>query len=70
MSQLKRDLRFDTYDTSSKAPAGLAKSRRLIRTQKDKEIQFIKLCKMIRLEDYKKDRADKQKHDRRLKRQR
>ena len=65
-----RDLRFDNYDTSSKTPAGLAKSHRLIKTQKDKEIQFFKLCEMIKLEDFKKERSNKQKQDRRLKRQR
>ena len=49
-------------------PAGLAKSRRMIKTEKDKEIQFMKLCSQIRLDDYKKDRAEQQRNDRILKR--
>ena len=55
-------------DTSSKTPAGIAKSHRLIRIQKDKEIQFLKLCAMIKLDDSKTSRAINQRDERRAKR--
>ena len=55
-------------DTSSKSPAGIAKSHRLIRIQKDKEIQFLKLCAMIKLDDNKTTRATNQRDERRAKR--
>jgi len=55
-------------DTSSKTPAGIAKSHRLIRVQKDKEIQFLKLCAMIKLDDNKTTRATNQRDERRAKR--
>ena len=49
-------------------PAGLAKTRKIQRTERDREIQFLKLCSQIRLEDFKKDRAENQRNSRRLKR--
>ncbi|OFX41455.1 MAG: hypothetical protein A2W95_07000 [Bacteroidetes bacterium GWA2_40_14] len=61
---------FQYIDTSSKTPAGIAKSHRLIRVQKDKEIQFLKLCAMIKLDDYKTTRATNQRDERRFKRAR
>jgi len=54
---------FVTYCT-----AGLARSQKIIRTEKAMEVQFIKLCSQIRLDDFKKQRSDKQREDRRQKR--
>jgi len=55
-----------TYIPNSSA--GLAKSHRLIRIEKEKEILFMKICSQIRLDDFKKTRSDKQREDRKLKR--
>ena len=55
-------------DTSSKTPAGIAKSHRMIRIQKDKEIQFLKLCAMIELDNSKATRSINQRDDRKAKR--
>ena len=48
--------------------AGLSRSHNMIRIEREKEIQFLKLCSQIRLKDLKKDRADNQRDQRRLKR--
>jgi hypothetical protein len=48
--------------------AGLSRSHNMIRIEREKEIQFLKLCSQIRLKDIKKDRADNQRDQRRLKR--
>jgi len=48
--------------------AGLAKTHKIIRIEKGKEIQFMKLCSQIRFDDSKKTRSDKQREDRKLKR--
>ena len=48
--------------------SGLAKSHRLIMVEKHKEIQFMILCEQIRLNDFKKQRAEHQKDERREKR--
>jgi hypothetical protein len=48
--------------------AGLQKSRKIIRAEILKEAQFAKICSQIRLEDFKKKRAEKQKNDRIAKR--
>ena len=58
----------DNKNEISGRPAGLTKSRKIIKTEKDKEVQFLKLCAQIRLNDFKNERADKQRNDRRLKR--
>ena len=49
--------------------AGLDKSHRLIMIEKHKEIQFMALCAKIRLDDFKKNRSDCQRKERREKRQ-
>ena len=49
-------------------PAGLAKSRKIQRAERECEIQFLKLCSQIRIDDFKKERAENQKNERRLKR--
>jgi len=53
---------------NSGAPAGLAKTRKIIRAEKDREIQFMKICARIKINDCKKDRAEKQRNDRKEKR--
>jgi hypothetical protein len=49
-------------------PSGLAKTHRLIMIEKHKEIQFMMLCAQIRIDDFKKHRADCQRDQRREKR--
>ena len=44
--------------------AGLAKTHRLIMIEKHKEIQFMMLCAQIRVDDFKKHRADCQRDER------
>jgi hypothetical protein len=46
----------------------LAKTHRLIMIERQKEIQFIKLCAQIRLNDFKNQRAYHQRDERRKKR--
>jgi hypothetical protein len=48
--------------------SGLARTHRLIRVEKNKEIQFMKLCAQIRLDDFKNLRTDRQRDERREKR--
>jgi len=48
--------------------SGLEKTHRLIMIEKHKEIQFMILCDQIRLNDFKKQRADRQRDERREKR--
>ena len=48
--------------------AGVARTHKIIRIEREKEIQFMKLCCQIRLHDSKKIRADNQREMRKLKR--
>ena len=48
--------------------AGLARSHKVIRIERGKEIQFMKLCCQIRLDDSNKIRSDNQREERKLKR--
>jgi len=48
--------------------AVLARTHKIIRIEKEKEIQFMKLCSQIRFDDSKKIRADNQREQRKLKR--
>jgi hypothetical protein len=48
--------------------AGLSRSHNMIRIEREREIQFLKLCSQIRIEDFKKDRADNQREQRKLRR--
>ena len=48
--------------------AGLNRTHKIIRIEREKEIQFLKLCCQIRLDDSKKMRADNQREQRKLKR--
>jgi hypothetical protein len=48
--------------------ARLAWTHRIIRIEREKEIQFMKLCYQIRLDDSKKTRAENQRKQRKLKR--
>ena len=48
--------------------SGLARTHRLILIERNKEIQFLKLCEQIRINDLKRLRADRQRDDRKEKR--
>jgi hypothetical protein len=48
--------------------SGLDKSHRLIMIERHKEIQFMMLCAQIHLDDFKKQRANRQRDERRGKR--
>ena len=48
--------------------AGLARTHKIIRIERGKEIQFMKLCCQIRFDDSNKIRADNQREMRKLKR--
>jgi len=48
--------------------AGLARSHKVIRIERGKEIQFMKLCCQIRINDSNKIRSDNQREERKLKR--
>jgi hypothetical protein len=48
--------------------AGIAKTHKMIRIEKGKEMQFMKLFCQIRLDDSKKIRSDNQREQRKLKR--
>ena len=48
--------------------ARLARSHKIIRIEKGREIQFMKLCCQIRLDDTKQTRGDSQREERKLKR--
>lgn len=63
----KRSSRFEKVFIPDSL-AGLSRSHNMIRIEKGKEIQFLKLCSQIKLEDLKKDRADNQREERRMKR--
>lgn len=63
---MNKELQY--IDTSSKTLSGIAKSHRLIRIQKDKEIKFLKLGTMIKLDDYKTSGAINQRDERSAKR--
>ena len=66
--RIKRiESKADIVELPSNFP-GLAKSHRLIMTERHKEIQFMKLCAQIHLDDFKKDRAAVQRSERRAKR--
>jgi hypothetical protein len=48
--------------------AGLARTHKIIRIEKGKEILFMKICSQIRIDDFINKRADCQREERRLKR--
>ena len=48
--------------------AGLTRTHKIIKIEKGKEIQFMKLCCQIRFDDSKKIRSDNQREHRKLKR--
>ena len=71
MTNRTRIIKLDSKPVKSELPSippGLAKTHRLIRIEKHKEIQFMMLCAQIRLDDSKKHRADCQRDKRREKR--
>ena len=48
--------------------AKLARTHKLIRIEKEKEIIFMKICSQIHLDDFKKNRSNHQREERKLKR--
>lgn len=48
--------------------AKLARTHKIIRIEQKKVILFIKLCSQIRLDDFKQQRSDRQREERKLKR--
>jgi len=48
--------------------AGLTRSHKVIRIEREKEVQFMKLCCQIRLNDSNKIRSENQREERKLKR--
>ncbi len=59
--------KFKPQDTFGR-PAGMTRSRKIIYAQKAMENQFNRLCCQIRLSNYKQERAENQKEERRAKR--
>jgi len=53
----------------SDSSAALARSHRLIRIEQEKETLFMCLCSQIHRDDFKKNRSEKQKDERRQKRE-
>jgi len=49
-------------------PAGLQKSRKIIRAEQEKEAIFHSICKQIKIQDFKQTRSDIQKQGRITKR--
>ena len=48
--------------------AGLARTHKIIRIEKEKEILFMRICSQIQQNDLKEKRSDSQREERRLKR--
>jgi len=74
MSEIKRQLKvkLDRRQIKLETPkniAGLAKSHKIIRTNKARELQFMLLCSQIRLDEIRQERAENQRNERREKRQ-
>jgi len=73
MSSGSRAIRKDIISKFEKiyisdTSAGLARSHKIIRIEREREIQFMKLCCQIRLVESKKIRSDNQREQRKLKR--
>lgn len=67
MEKRSKRIRLDEF-RSQGLPAGLTKTKKIIRCERDKEIQFIKFCKQIKLEEFRDKRAENQREERRMKR--
>jgi hypothetical protein len=71
MTNRPRIKNLDSKPEKIELPArlsGLAKTHRLIMIEKHKEIQFMILCAQIRVDDFKKHRAECQRDERKEKR--
>ena len=71
MNKRLRNKRIHSKNEKVELPtrlAGLTKTHRLIMIEKQKELQFMILCDLIRRDDFKKERAESQKELRREKR--
>jgi hypothetical protein len=53
----------------SNSSAALARSHRLIRIEHEKEILFMSICSQIHLNDFRKNRSENQREERRQKRE-
>ena len=62
-----KDLQILSHQVS-RTPAGLSRTKRIIKAEHDKEIQFILLCSQIHLNDYKAARSEQQRIQRIAKR--
>jgi hypothetical protein len=49
--------------------SALARTHRIIRIEKEKEILFMSLCSQIHFDDFKKNRSERQREERRQKRE-
>jgi hypothetical protein len=63
----RQEQKIDKIEHSG-IPAGLARTRKFIQSAKSMEIQFMKLCSQIQLDNYKQSRSERQREDRRSKR--
>jgi len=52
----------------SRTPAGLSRTKRIIKAEQDKELQFLLLCSQIHLNDNKATRSEQQRNQRIAKR--
>jgi len=52
----------------SRTPAGLSRTKRIIKAEQDKELQFLILCSQIHLNDFKANRSEQQRNQRIAKR--
>ena len=64
----KRILTSDYKPVLPQGMAGLARSHRLIMIERQRELQFLRLCEQIRVDDFAKDRSRLQREERKKKR--
>jgi hypothetical protein len=60
-------LKIERFDPPS-IPGKLIRTHKIIRADRDREIQFLILCSKIRLDDFKQERSNQQRDERREKR--
>ena len=59
--------RRDKFEITGR-PAGIQRTQKLIHAMRQNEIQFLIVCSQIRLDDFRQERAERQRDDRRAKR--
>ena len=62
-----RSRKQDKFEITGR-PAGLQRTQKRIFAMRQNEIQFMILCSQIHLNDFRQERADRQREDRRAKR--